>query len=67
MGDIGQVAELLQVIFKWVTEPGGYTELTLARKLDKLHEGSLRALAAKDFVACDTLLAEYRRLSAQII
>lgn len=66
IGDVGAVASLVETVFKWVTEPEGYHELSLGRKLEKLHGASLRALAEKDWMAVDALLAEYRRLSAQI-
>lgn len=59
---IGPMASLALAVFKWVTEPEGYQEWSITRKLEALHAASLKALEAKDFAALDTLLAEYRRL-----
>lgn len=64
---IGPLATLANTIFKWVTEPEGYHELSLNRKLEKLHEASIKALNARDFVAVDALLAEHRRMRDEIV
>jgi hypothetical protein len=64
---IGPLAILANTIFKWVTEPEGYHELKLERKLEKLHEAALKALNARDFAALDALTAEYRRLRDTIV
>jgi hypothetical protein len=64
---IGPLAVLANTIFKYVTEPDGFHELKLSRKLEKLHEASLKALQARDFAALDALLAEYKRLRDEIV
>jgi hypothetical protein len=64
---IGPVATLLNTIFKWVTEPEGYHELSLNRKLEKLKDATLKAIRDRDYAACDVLIAEYGRLQSSII
>jgi hypothetical protein len=64
---IGPLAVLANTIFKYVTEPDGYHEWSVNKKLGRLHEASQKALAAKDFAALDLLLREYRRLSDSIV
>jgi hypothetical protein len=58
----GELAGLAKVIFQWVTEPGGYQDLTIEKKLEKLHEAQQKALMAKDYAALDALIGEYRRM-----
>ena len=64
---VGPLAILANTIFQWVTEPEGYHELKIDRKLEKLHDACIKALNARDFAALDALSAEYRRLRETII
>ena len=50
-GAIEAVATLAESVFKWVTEPEGYRELSLTKKLEALHAAAIKALTAKDFAA----------------
>jgi hypothetical protein len=63
----GEFAGLAKVIFQWVTEPDGYHEWSTDKKLEKLHEASLKALQTRDLPALDVLLAEYKRLRDKIV
>jgi hypothetical protein len=64
---VGEVAGLAKVIFQWVTDPDGYHEWSTDKKLEKLHEASLKAIQAKDTAALDLLTAEYTRLRNKIV
>jgi hypothetical protein len=64
---VGEVAGLAKVIFQWVTEPEGYHEWSTEKKLEKLHEATLKAIQARDTAACDALAAEYARMRNKII
>jgi hypothetical protein len=63
----GEFAGLAKAIFQWVTEPEGYHEWSTDKKLEKLHEASLKAIQARDTAALDLLTAEYARLRNKIV
>lgn len=67
MGDVGIVVTFLNDIFKYVTEPGGYEEWELDRKLDVLGSAIYAAIAEKDWEAVDRCHAELARLRQQFV
>lgn len=67
MGDVGAVAELATVLFKWATDPSGYHTLSLDAKLGVLRDAKEKAMAGKDWAAVDRLRAEYDSLSSAIL
>ena len=67
MGDVGAVATLLDDLFKFATEPGGFQGMSLDSKLKVLKDAANKAIDACDFQAVDRLNAEYQRLSSDIL
>ena len=66
-GDIGAVATFMNDLFRYFTEPSGYADWSMERKLDALHIASVKAVMDRDFAAVDRLLGEYRRLQNTLI
>lgn len=67
MGDIGEVADLFSSIFKYVTDPAGYSKSSIQSKCEQLHDAAIKAINSKDYDALDFILAEFRRLREKII
>lgn len=67
MGDVGIVVTFLNDIFKYATEPSGYEEWALEKKLDILGSTMYGAIAEKDWDAVDRCHAELSRLRQQFV
>lgn len=65
-GDVGAVAELLNLLASWFLKPEGYQTLTRENKLKALLEALKVALDAKAFGAADLIFQELRKLSQEV-
>lgn len=59
---LGAGLTLADDLFKWLTNPSGYKQMTLDNQLEAIHEAAEKALVARDYGAVDRLLAELNRL-----
>lgn len=64
-GAIGPVATLLNTLASWFMSEDGYAEFNKRRKLSALRKDADAALAARDMVRHDRIVAEFERLSDQ--
>lgn len=63
MGNVGAVATFLDDLLKYFAmDPDGYARASVERKLETLHEASIKAVEQKDWAAVDRCVAQYREL-----
>jgi len=62
MGDIGQIASLLEKVFGFVVDPAGLEKMTREHRLSLIQVAYEIALDKNDTDTIDALLAELRRM-----
>ena len=62
MGDIGQVASLLEIVFGFVVDPAGLAKMKREHQLAVIQAAYEIALDKNDIDSIDALLAELRRM-----
>ena len=66
MGEIGDVASLLEKVFGFFVDPDKFAAMQLNHKLEVLHAAHRIAMDKRDFAAADLLYQQYRELSNSI-